>query len=76
MWPAYIILFIIFVIGIIVFVKKKTRDNIRKMLLSTPMRPEWIEIIKNNVPMYNKLPETLKRQLHGLINIFLVDGRN
>ncbi len=43
----------------------------RKKLLAKSFPPEWEEIVRRNVPLYNRLPDLLKKQLHGLVNIFL-----
>jgi Mlc titration factor MtfA (ptsG expression regulator) len=63
-------------IGLVVIfliAKILSRQAKRKHLLSMPFPDEWIKIIENNVPLYNRIPETLKKQLHGLINIFLTE---
>ena len=41
--------------------------------MEKPFPPEWIVIIQKNVPIYNRLPEELKKQLHSLVLIFLHD---
>ena len=59
---------------IIFLIVKRLLSRIkRKHLLAMPFPDEWIQIIKKNVPLYNRIPETLKKQLHGLINIFLTE---
>lgn len=40
-----------------------------------PFPSEWIEIIEKNVPLYNRLPEILKQELHGFIHIFLAEKK-
>ncbi|MBN1973125.1 MAG: zinc-dependent peptidase [Sedimentisphaerales bacterium] len=42
-----------------------------KRILAKPFPPEWEKIIQKNVPLYNRLPDTLKQQLHSLVKIFL-----
>ena len=32
-------------------------------------------MIRKNVPLYNRLPEPLKEQLHGLVNVFIAEKR-
>ena len=39
--------------------------------MEKPFPTEWIGIIQKNVPLYNRLPEPLKKQLQGLVLIFL-----
>ncbi len=43
----------------------------REKLLSKELTSEWMEIIKKNVQFYSFLPPDMKKELHGLINIFL-----
>jgi len=45
----------------------------RKRLLTMPFTEDWVQIIRNNVPLYNRLPDSLKEQLHGLIHVFLTE---
>ena len=47
--------------------KKRKREKLRVKEL----RPEWKEIILKNVKFYNYLNEELKKELHGLIQIFI-----
>ena len=37
----------------------------RKHFSNMPFPDEWTQIIEKNVPLYNRIPETLKKQLHG-----------
>ncbi len=39
--------------------------------MEKPFPDEWLKIIQKNVPVYNHLPEPLKKQLHSLVLIFL-----
>ncbi|MEJ2647060.1 MAG: zinc-dependent peptidase, partial [Sedimentisphaerales bacterium] len=39
--------------------------------MSKPFPPEWEKIVRKNVPLYNRLPGLLKKQLHGLVHVFL-----
>jgi len=43
----------------------------RHKLFLKPLAPESIQILENNVSIYSLLPEALKKELHGRINIFL-----
>ena len=40
-------------------------------MLKTPLNSSWISILQKNVSIYSKLPQTLREELHGYINIFL-----
>jgi len=54
-------------------IKKLHRNAKREALAAKPFDPEWEKIIETNVPLYKRLPDSLKEQLHGLIHIFLVE---
>lgn len=54
-------------------IKRLYRSAERKGLAARPFAWEWEEIIETNVPLYKRLPDSLKEQLHGLIHIFLAE---
>jgi Mlc titration factor MtfA (ptsG expression regulator) len=54
-------------------IKRLHRSAKRKDLAARPFAPEWEKIIETNVPLYKRLPDSLKEQLHGLIHIFLAE---
>jgi MtfA peptidase len=45
----------------------------RKKLFQKSLPPEWIQILKHNMPLYALLPQDLKQTLHGCINLFLYE---
>ena len=45
----------------------------RAKLLTQPIPPQWQAILEKNIPLYARLPEELKTQLQGLINVFLAE---
>ncbi len=47
--------------------KKRKRSKLR----SRELRPEWLQIIERNVPFYKYLSIERKKELHGLIQIFM-----
>jgi Mlc titration factor MtfA (ptsG expression regulator) len=47
------------------------RKRRRKKLRSKELAPEWKEIIKKNVPFYSFLSLDMKKELHGLVQIFI-----
>jgi Mlc titration factor MtfA (ptsG expression regulator) len=49
------------------------RQQKRRALLSTPFPPAWAEILKKNLPPYQKLPAQLQQQLNGYIRIFIAE---
>lgn len=53
-------------------VRRRARRNARRRyLMVQPLPEEWVAILKQNVPLYSRLPDELRRELHGLVNIFL-----
>ena len=52
-------------------VKRLLRNANRVKLMSAGIPSEWIAIIEANIPIYAKLPDELKTQLGGLVNVFL-----
>lgn len=60
------------VIAIIVwFALPGFRRRRRNKLFSKPVEPDWVRILEQNVPLYLLLPDDLREELHGHINIFL-----
>lgn len=53
----------------------KVRRARRRELMAAPFPEAWREICRRNVRLYNRLPEDLRRQLHGLVNVFLDEKR-
>jgi Mlc titration factor MtfA (ptsG expression regulator) len=51
-----------------VFGSKKRR---REKLRSEELKPEWKDIIIKNVKFYNYLSDEMRKELHGLIQIFI-----
>ena len=43
----------------------------RNKLFLKPLPPGWIQILERNVPLYLLLPQTLREELYGRVNIFL-----
>src|SRR3989304_733800 len=63
------------VVLIVVFFAAKHAARVanRKRLLAAGLPDEYARIIEKNVPLYTRLPDSVKRQLGGLINIFLAE---
>jgi MtfA peptidase len=49
--------------------KRRRRGRLR----AAPFPPEWEQILRKNVPLYGRLPETDRRELHGHIHVFLAE---
>lgn len=50
---------------------KFIKHHRRKKLIQKPLKPDWIEILQNNVGLYSILPDALRTELHGHIQLFL-----
>jgi len=55
--------------------RRLARNSRRKRLLAEPLKPEWKDIIEKNIPLYKHLPNELKSQLAGMVNVFLAEKR-
>lgn len=65
-------------IGVVVaffVVRRLARRARRQRLMTLPFPNEWSQIVERNVPLYGRLPEKLKEQLHGLVQVFLSEKR-
>ncbi len=51
------------------FFKRRRRDHLR----SAPFPPAWRAIIEKNVPFHAFLPEADRRELQGLVQVFLAE---
>jgi Mlc titration factor MtfA (ptsG expression regulator) len=66
------ILIAIIVLALTLFIGKRIYRRIkRKQLLAMPFPQEWKKIVQKNVPLYNRLPDSLKQQLQSLVNVFM-----
>ena len=45
----------------------------REKQLASPLPEGWDTLLEQSVPLYRAVPSTLRRQLHGLINVFLAE---
>jgi len=53
--------------------KRVMRNSRRKKLLAAMFPDEYVRIIEKNVPLYRRLSDSLKRELGGLIKVFLAE---
>ncbi len=51
------------------FLKKRRRESLR----AQPFLPEFIPILHANVPVYRRLPDDLRAQLHGHMQVLLAE---
>lgn len=57
-------------VGFVVTARRKARHA---ALMQAPFPESWSVILQKNLPPYPLLPEPLREQLHGYINVFLED---
>lgn len=74
------IIFAIFIGGLVGFwavllMQFRLYNRRRAALMAAPFSDKSIALLQKNIPLYNRLPEELKRQLHGLLNVFLNEKR-
>jgi Mlc titration factor MtfA (ptsG expression regulator) len=53
----------------------KVRNNRRGQLMRELIDEKFPAFIQKNIPLYKRLPEELKTQLHGLVNVFLAEKK-
>ncbi len=68
----YVIVVILLILSFFIG-KTLSRRTKRKHLLTLPFPEDWLHIVRKNVPLYNRLPDSLKQQLHGLVHVFLAE---
>ncbi len=51
------------------FVKKRRRARLRAL----PVPSDWTRILERNVPVYRRVPEDLRAQLHGHMHVLLAE---
>ena len=62
---------VVLLAAIVLVVMCLMRRARRERLLAAPFPDTWRQIVERNVPLYNHLPDALKQQLCGFINVFL-----
>jgi Mlc titration factor MtfA (ptsG expression regulator) len=78
MKPLMVFLIIIAVpigIGLYLVIKPKLVLKRRTRLRKQPIQPGVEEILSRNIGLYSRLPDDLREQLHGHINVFLEEKR-
>lgn len=63
----------IVVAGAYLVIRQLRRRAKRRRLLGMPFPEEWKQIVEKNVPLYRRLPESLKQELGGLVNLFVAE---
>lgn len=72
MLPQILVIALIATIAAVIWLAATLhRKTHRRRIMAAPFPNEWQSILERNLPPYQKLPQTLRDQLHGYINIFL-----
>ncbi len=66
-----IVLAALVVIPLLIVARWLRQNRRRRGLMSKPLPPEWIELMRKSVALYRILPESLKSELHGRINVLM-----
>ena len=53
------------------YLRRHLRRKREQLLANTPLEAEYVNLLQQHVPIYAKLPQQLRDELHGHINIFL-----
>jgi Mlc titration factor MtfA (ptsG expression regulator) len=67
-----LILFSVIILALLIwFLRKRYIQSQRNNAYHKPFNPEWLTILEKNVSLYKILPDELREELHGCINVFL-----
>ncbi len=75
MVPVGLLVLALFGLSVFFLVRRARRGALRERLMAEPLPEQWEPILKQNVPLYSRLPDEMQRELRGLINIFLHEKR-
>jgi MtfA peptidase len=71
---GWIVILLLVAAGIaFVVVSRRRRESRRRLLRAKPFPAGWRELLDRNLPLYRQLPETLREELHGRIQVFLAE---
>ncbi|MBN2138686.1 MAG: zinc-dependent peptidase [Sedimentisphaerales bacterium] len=62
-------------ITLYIIAKRAMRRANRRRLMARPLPDKYVPIIEKNVPLYGRMPDDLKHQLGGLVNVFLAEKK-
>jgi Mlc titration factor MtfA (ptsG expression regulator) len=58
-------------LGVFYFLRRHFKTKRRALWRRLPFPADWKKILLKNVSLYRRLPEPLRKELHGHINVFL-----
>jgi Mlc titration factor MtfA (ptsG expression regulator) len=65
------LLFLVAIAVLLVWLKRHSRKVRREAVRSRPLPGEWVSILEKNLSTYKVMPDDVKKQLHGHIQVFL-----
>jgi Mlc titration factor MtfA (ptsG expression regulator) len=71
MSPLLIIVCIVLATVVTLHLRRRARAQRSQKLAEKPLDSELINLLRQHMPLYDRLPPDLQRQLQGLINVFL-----
>ena len=60
-------------IGVYFAAQPFLKNRKRRQLLQQDFPQDWLEILQKNVPVYNKMPESLQQQLRQKMQVFIFE---
>ncbi len=69
------VLFAAALAGVAWWAFRRWRIRQRRRIAAEPLPPGWRRILEDRLPLYHGLPDELRKQLHGHIQLFLHDKR-
>ena len=69
--PILFLLVLIITAMLLWHIRKRLIAASRAQLFNQPIPQHWISLLEDNVSLYSRLPNKLKQQLHGCIQLFI-----
>ena len=73
MSPLLVIIGIALVAIAAVFLRRRARAQRLRQFADRPLEPELLNLLRQHMPLYERMPSELQQRLQGLVNVFLND---
>jgi Mlc titration factor MtfA (ptsG expression regulator) len=71
---ALLIIFaIVIATGSVVLWRRRARTQRLRRLATEPLEPQLLKLLRQHIPLYERMPPELQLRLQGLVNVFLND---
>jgi hypothetical protein len=74
-YPTVLIALLILGIGLLWLLTPRLRRSRRARLFAKELPEAFVDILERNIPLYRKMPNDLKAELRGHVNVFLNEKR-